>query len=237
MTTNEIPEAEIVQEKPKRTRKTKTVVEGDTTKPKKVKAKKADANEANKVAQPRKKNYINNADLMKEIAISRQQNKMTDELANMLYVLTHRYSEHPDYSTIYSYKDDMRAFALLTVCKVWKSFNPERGSNPFAYFTQIIRHAFYQYLNHEKRQREVKDVVRVEIGQLPSFTYMENYREEREAEYEVVYSHDSDGDEVEERIRRPSYDATLPGVVTEIDYTFNRDDEIVPDDMGTGSDD
>ena len=124
------------------------------------------------------KNYINNADLLTEIEISRARGKMTDKLAHMLHMLCERYSKHSDYSRIYSYEEDMKAFAMLTVVKVWKSFDPEKSKNPFAYFTQIIRHAFYQYLNHEKKQREIKDEVLIDIGLTPSFTYLEKYHED-----------------------------------------------------------
>jgi DNA-directed RNA polymerase specialized sigma24 family protein len=124
------------------------------------------------------KNYINNADLLTEIELSRSQGKMSNKLAEMLRMLCERYSKHSDYSRIYSYEEDMKAFAMLTIVKVWKSFDPEKSKNPFAYFTQIIRHAFYQYLNHEKKQREIKDEVLIDIGLTPSFTYLEKYHED-----------------------------------------------------------
>jgi DNA-directed RNA polymerase specialized sigma24 family protein len=124
------------------------------------------------------KNYINNADLMIEIEKSRNAGKMTNELAKMLTMLCERYSKHSDYSRIYSYNEDMKSFAMLTIAKVWKSFDPEKSKNPFAYFTQIIRHAFYQYLNYEKKQREIKDEVLIDMGFEPSFNYMEKYNED-----------------------------------------------------------
>ena len=192
-----------------------------TTKPKKTVRKRVAKKATGKTTAaptPRKKNYINNADLLKELAISREQDKMTDELAKMLFMLVQRYAKHPDYANIHSYKMDMEAFANLTIVKVWKAFNPEKSSNPFAYFTQVIRHAFYQYLNHEKKQRETKDIIRVDMGELPSFSFMENYREERDADYDENYNEMDDDDETH-RYRRPGYDATLPGEVTEIDYT------------------
>lgn len=175
----------------------------------------------------RKKKYINNADLMKQIALSRQQDRMTDELAKMLMMLCIRYAKHPDYANIHSYKEDMQAFANLTIVKVWKSFNPEKSNNPFAYFTQVLRHAFYQYLNHEKRQREVKDNILIDIGEMPSFTYMENYREERDNDYEGSFVEIDDEDDIEPRSHRPGYEATRPGEVTEINYDFG----VRPDDL------
>lgn len=214
-------------EKPKRA--TKKVAKKAVTK-KTVAATAGDASEAPTTG--RKKKYINNADLMTQIALSKEQDKMTDELAKMLFMLVQRYAKHPDYANIHSYKMDMEAFANLTIVRVWRSFNPEKSNNPFAYFTQIIRHAFYQYLNQEKKQRETKDLIRIDIGEAPSFTYMENYREERDAEYDEAYEDEMLDDDGEARMRRPGYDATLPGEVTEINYSFTREDDMPEGDLG-----
>lgn len=230
--------ATVAPEKPKRTRKKKVEEIAEAVVPvvpvvkqKAVPGSTTEMVETAIVAPARKKKYINNGDLMIQIAISRSQEKMTDELAKMLFMLVQRYAKHPDYTNIHSYKMDMEAFANLTICKVWKGFNPEKGNNPFAYFTQVIRHAFYQYLNHEKKQRETKDILRVDMGQDPSFAYMENFREERDADYDGLVE-ESEDDETETRLRRPGYDATLPGEVTEINYTFSRSDELPPNENG-----
>lgn len=137
------------------------------------------------VKKKKPKNYVNNGDMMIQIQLSREAGRMTDELAKMMVALCNRYAKHPDYSRIYSYDEDMKAFGLLTVCKVWRSFNPEKSNNPFAYFTQILRHAFYQYLNQETKQRTIKDVVLIDIGEQPSFKYMENYSDDGFEESEV----------------------------------------------------
>lgn len=175
---------------------------------------------------PRRKKYLNNADLMTQIALSKAQGSMTDELAKMLMTLCARYAKHPDYSNIYSYKEDMESFAMLTCVKVWSRFNPERSNNPFAYFTQILRHAFYQYLNHEKKQREVKDIIRIDIGEAPSFTYAENYRdsmrESADSEYSG-YSNDDDSDTMYRHSRQDDWNSPSP--VREIDYTTGTIDD------------
>ena len=43
-------------------------------------------------AKPKKKNYLNNKDLLHQVMLSREQDKMTDELANMLQMLCKRYA-------------------------------------------------------------------------------------------------------------------------------------------------
>ena len=76
------------------------------------------------------KNYLNNADLLKQIHLSRAQDKMTEEFSKMIMMLVDKYLNHPNYQNIFSYVEDIKSFALLTVVRVWRSFNPEKSSNP-----------------------------------------------------------------------------------------------------------
>ena len=75
----------------------------------------------------------------------------------------------------------MEAYALYMVCRTWKSFNPEKSNNPFAFFTQCIKHSFYQFLNKEKRQRDIRDELLVYSGMNPSNTYLADYEEQQGA--------------------------------------------------------
>jgi DNA-directed RNA polymerase specialized sigma24 family protein len=121
-----------------------------------------------KTKKNKPKNYINNSDLLREIELSHKQNRMTEELGKMIIELTKRYAKHPKYSNIYSHEEDMKAFAIMTVVKVWRSFDPEKSNNPFAYFTQILRHAFYQFGNSEKKQQDTKLALKKDLGLNPS---------------------------------------------------------------------
>lgn len=122
----------------------------------------------------RKTNYINNKDMLAELIKSKKNGKLTNELSNMIMMLTKKYSQHPWFIN-YSYIDDMCSFALLTVVKMWNNFDPEKGSNAFAYFTQIIKRAFYQYKIQEKKHRNIRDKLLIQNGENPSFTYLNDY--------------------------------------------------------------
>ena len=39
------------------------------------------------------------------------------------------------------------------------NFDPEKSSNPFAYFTQIIHYAFLRRIQKEKKQLEIKNKI------------------------------------------------------------------------------
>ena len=117
-----------------------------------------------------KVNYLNNKDILVEVKKSREKGEMTPKLANMLTLLCNRYSKRANFIN-YPYNDDMQSYAMLMLVRTWKSFDPEKGSNPFAFFTQCIKHSFIQYLNQEKRQRNIRDQLLVDMGMTPSFNF------------------------------------------------------------------
>lgn len=75
------------------------------------------------------------------------------------------------YVTGNSYNEDMQAYAMMMLVRTWNAFNPEKSNNPFAFFTQCIKHSFIQYLNQEKRQRNIRDLLLVDQGMSPSFGF------------------------------------------------------------------
>lgn len=124
----------------------------------------------------RKLNYLNNRDILYQVALSKKQGKMTDTLALMLQTLCARYARRGNFVN-YTYNDDMQSYAMVMLVKTWHSFNPEKSNNPFAFFTQCIKHSFIQYLNQEKRQRDVRDSIMVRNGMTPSFAYTAEHTE------------------------------------------------------------
>jgi len=129
---------------------------------------------SNAVAPPKKKkNYLNNADMLRELKLSHENNsRLTEEMGLMFKMLVKRYASIPRFSG-YSYNDEMQGFALLTLVKVWKGFDAAKYSNPFAYFTQIVHHAFHQLDNQERKQRDIRDALLVDQGKNPSYNFAE----------------------------------------------------------------
>ncbi len=120
----------------------------------------------------KKTTYLKNKDLLAEVIHCRDENdmKMSDKLARMLIMLTARYGRSGQFGG-YTFNEDMQAYAMMMLSKTWVGFNPERGSNAFAYYTQSIKNSFKQFLNREKVQRVVRDELLVSRGLNPSFTY------------------------------------------------------------------
>jgi DNA-directed RNA polymerase specialized sigma24 family protein len=125
---------------------------------------------------PKKKNYLNNKDLLAEVVKSKAQQQMSDKLALMLTMLCKKYAKRGNFAN-YSYNDDMQGYAMLMLVKTWNSFDPAKSNNPFAFFTQCIKNSFIQYLNHEKTQRDIKNETLIAAGMNPSYGYSSTLEE------------------------------------------------------------
>lgn len=139
--------------------------------------------EAASAPKKKKKKYLNNKDLLAEVIRSKEQGKMTDTLARMLTMLTNNYSKRDNYAG-YTYVDDMKAYAMMMIVRTWHKFDEEKSNNPFAFYTQCIKHSFIQYLNQEKRHRVLRDEILVKKGLTPSFNYQLEYENRRLADDE-----------------------------------------------------
>lgn len=153
----------------------------------------------NKPKKKKKTNYLNNKDLLAEVLKSKEQGQMTDKLAHMLQTLCKRYASRGNFAN-YTYNEDMQAYAMMMLVRTWNSFNPEKSNNPFAFFTQCVKHSFVQYLNQEKRQRVVKDELLVENGLNPSYNY--------QIEHAQSSNNDEDGEQKEIEFVGGVYDSS-----------------------------
>ena len=64
----------------------------------------------------------------------------------------------------YMFKDDMISDGIENCVQYIDRFDPEKSSNPFAYFTQIIHYAFLRRIQKEKRQLEIKNKILEKSG-------------------------------------------------------------------------
>lgn len=119
---------------------------------------------------PPKKQYLSNKVLLEEVKKCKKKGEMSNTLAKMLQTLCDNYGRKGNFVN-YSYNEDMRSYAMMSLVKTWKAFKPEKSNNPFAFFTQCIKHSFIQYLNQEKRQRNIRDHMLVNQGLNPSFSF------------------------------------------------------------------
>ena len=87
------------------------------------------------MAKPKSVHYIDNEKFLKEMIIYKRaldEAKSKDELPPMI------------------------SDGIENCVQYIKNFNPEKSSNPFAYFTQIIYYAFIRRIQKEKKQLYIK---------------------------------------------------------------------------------
>jgi len=102
----------------------------------------------------RKRNYLNNKDLLAEIIASKEQDELTPKALKMLMMLADRSSNRLPYNNPDD-KQDCIAWAYMDLYKYWRNFNPEKSTNAFAYFTEICKRGFAKGWNalHPKKYK------------------------------------------------------------------------------------
>jgi DNA-directed RNA polymerase specialized sigma24 family protein len=137
------------------------------------------------IVMPKKripKYYLTNADLLPAVLEAKKHGKITDKLARMLMLLTDRYSRKANFNG-YSFREDMVSAALINLVQNALKFNPEKSSNPFAFYTTAIKNSFLQYMLDEKKQRFIRDTLLVEAGQDASHSFMDSNRNSDDVNY------------------------------------------------------
>ena len=128
------------------------------------------------------KYYLTNSRLLPEVIKSKEEGRMSDELAKMLMLLTRKYAMRPCFSG-YTYREDMISEALANLCQNALKFNPEKSDNPFAFYTSCINHSFLQFLNIEKKHRRIRDQLLIDLGENPSYNFSDEVKKNMGSEY------------------------------------------------------
>lgn len=108
-----------------------------------------------------KKHYVNNKDFLESIVeyknacdVARDRGKqipvIPDYIGECIFHMSTRIARRPNFSG-YSFKEDMIMDGVENCLKYIEKFNPEKSSNPFAYFSQVIWFAFLQRIAKEKK--------------------------------------------------------------------------------------
>ena len=80
---------------------------------------------------------------------------VTNYIGECFLKIANHLSYRPNFIN-YTYRDDMISDGIENCLQYMRNFNPEKSSNPFAYFTQIIYYAFIRRIQKEKKQQDVK---------------------------------------------------------------------------------
>jgi hypothetical protein len=78
-----------------------------------------------------------------------------DYIGDCFMRIAERLSLRPNFVN-YAFRDEMIADGIENCVQSAHNFNPEKSSNPFSYFTQIIYYAFIRRIQKEKKQLYIK---------------------------------------------------------------------------------
>jgi len=122
----------------------------------------------------RSEHYVNNKDFLAalieykelvDLAKIRGEPKprITNYLGECFLKIATHLSFKPNFVN-YMFKDDMICDGIENCVQYINNFDPNKSSNPFAYFTQIIHYAFLRRIQREKRQLEIKNKILEKTG-------------------------------------------------------------------------
>ena len=81
--------------------------------------------------------------------------RIPEYIGECLLKISNRLSTRPNFIN-YTYRDEMISDGIENCVNYIGNFNPEKSTNPFAYFTQIIYFAFLRRIQREKKQLYIK---------------------------------------------------------------------------------
>ena len=135
-----------------------------------------------------KAHYVDNAKFLEEMIEYKKMyhiSKSNDEelpiiseyLGSVFLKIAQRLSFRPNFIN-YAFKNDMISDGIENCLHYIHNFNPEKSSNPLAYFTQIIYYAFIRRIQKEKKQLYIKykSMQNYEIS--PEYVEYMNYDED-----------------------------------------------------------
>ena len=114
----------------------------------------------------RSEHYVNNKEFLyaiveykakvrEAVEAGKPKPRITNYLGSCFLKIATHLSYKPNFVN-YMFKDDMVCDGIENCVQYINNFNPEKSSNPFAYFTQIIHYAFLRRIQKEKKQLEIK---------------------------------------------------------------------------------
>jgi len=131
----------------------------------------------------KQKHYVNNEDFLKALVKYKADCKqaLIDEtekpivpnyIGECFMKIAEGLSHKPNFIN-YTYRDEMISDGIENCLMYFENFNPEKSTNPFAYFTQIIYYAFLRRIQKEKKQLYIKYKTTEQVGILDEYEMME----------------------------------------------------------------
>lgn len=137
--------------------------------------------------------YVNNADFLAAIkewrdlckkaeADGEKRPRVPNYIGECIYKIATHLSYKPNFIN-YSYRDEMISDGIENCLQYIGNFDPDKSSNPFSYFTQIIYYAFLRRIQKEKKQQYIKHEL---VKNIP-FDSFDTLEGDEDGEYKNAY--------------------------------------------------
>lgn len=81
--------------------------------------------------------------------------RASNYIGQCIWLIANRLSTNRNFIG-YTYREEMIGDAIENCLRYLHNFNPDKSTNPFAYFTQIMYYAFLRRIEKEKKQSYIK---------------------------------------------------------------------------------
>ena len=121
------------------------------------------------MVRKRSEHYVNNKEFLAAIVaykleileaekLGKPKPRITNYLGECFLKIATHLSYKPNFVN-YMFREDMISDGIENCVQYIHNFNPEKSTNPFAYFTQIIHYAFLRRIQKEKKQMEIREKI------------------------------------------------------------------------------
>lgn len=114
-----------------------------------------------------RKIYLNNEELLKDlreykearlkaIAEGNPEPQIPNRLGAAIILIANKLAHHKSFCN-YTYLEDMVGDGIENCIRCLRNFDPDKSSNPFAYFTTILWYAYVRVIKKEKKHSIIKN--------------------------------------------------------------------------------
>ena len=150
------------------------------------------------MSKTRKKSehYVNNKELLHALIVYKnkvkeaQENeqpkpRITNYLGECFLKIATHLSYKPNFVN-YMFREDMISDGIENCVQYINNFDPNKSTNPFAYFTQIIHYAFLRRIQKEKKQMDIKNKILEKTGYDEVFNVDDNVLSNSKSDYNSI---------------------------------------------------
>ena len=144
----------------------------------------------------RSEHYVNNKELLHALIVYKnkvkeaQENekpkpRITNYLGECFLKIATHLSYKPNFVN-YMFREDMISDGIEDCVQYINNFDPNKSTNPFAYFTQIIHYAFLRRIQKEKKQMDIKNKILEKTGYDQVFNVDDNVLSNSKSDYNSI---------------------------------------------------